>query len=630
MKNYTNFSFDVGMTSLGVAVNKNGKIIHADALLMHSEAGSIKAQAERRRQFRTREAHKEREKVLEQLWGDIGKKPLQRKHFTKRKNEEGKREFIKTKADNRLEREFPGKGDDTVYTSSLLRIMLLEGQPLEDWQIYKALHAGIQRRGYDPDVPWKTQEESEEKEKKQTTGKDENPEKQIGEFKEQLTKMTPDTRYHLPCYYDAWKMGLWDNQTKKIIRIRQPRRSERKGEDTARGYNPSRELVTREISQLLEQAAKQIPALQQHLTKEKLEILYGKQDNAIDKRYPSATGIDGLLGQKYPRFENRIVSKCALIPRLNVCKAEKQLAIEVGFLLRLVNWRYEKEDGQGNKSVALLTGKELMNKFQECEAVWKKKAKEYIPEEYAKYFKLTPTKVAKMAENLGGYVKGEHEDIPASKHAGRSRFSQPALYLMKSLILSEKTPQGYYAELLQAIKTKEAENPGVEFGYQLFDDVPYKYFADDLSFLDKMGNTRNKIYIPDVSLIERYVDKNGDIDSAIQRVISTCNWPELRHRLNVFYRELENLVENYEEPDAVHLEFIREDFLSEEKKKKYTEQADTGKKARQNAIKELKNLKNLKIAINETNILRYRLYEEQNKQCLYTGDSNRYIRSEKL
>ena len=196
---------------------------------------------------------------------------MQRKHFTKRKNEEGKREFIKTKADNRLEREFPGKGDDTVYTSSLLRIMLLEGQPLEDWQIYKALHAGIQRRGYDPDVPWKTQEESEEKEKKQTTGKDENPEKQIGEFKEQLTKMTPDTRYHLPCYYDAWKMGLWDNQTKEIIHIRQPRRSEKKGEDTARGYNPSRELVTREISQLLEQAAKQIPALQQHLTKENLK-----------------------------------------------------------------------------------------------------------------------------------------------------------------------------------------------------------------------------------------------------------------------------------------------------------------------------------------------------------------------
>ena len=68
MKNSKNFSFDVGMTSLGVAVNDNHKIIHADVLLMHMEAGSVKAQAERRRQFRTRKAHKEREAALEKLW----------------------------------------------------------------------------------------------------------------------------------------------------------------------------------------------------------------------------------------------------------------------------------------------------------------------------------------------------------------------------------------------------------------------------------------------------------------------------------------------------------------------------------------------------------------------------------
>lgn len=30
MKNSTNFSFDVGMTSLGVVVNKNGEIIHGE------------------------------------------------------------------------------------------------------------------------------------------------------------------------------------------------------------------------------------------------------------------------------------------------------------------------------------------------------------------------------------------------------------------------------------------------------------------------------------------------------------------------------------------------------------------------------------------------------------------------
>ena len=617
MKNQKNFSFDVGMTSLGVAVNESGEIIHGDVLLMHLEAGSVRAQAGRRRMFRTREAHKTREAVLESLWRAIGKEPLQRKRFTKTKNAKGKRAFIKTKADNRLEREFPARGDDTVYTSCLLRIMLLEGQPMADWQIYKALHASIQRRGYDANVPWKTGEAQPEK----PAAKDENPENQIDQFNKQLQKMTPDERYHLPCYYDAWKMGLWDENAHEITAKRQY--DSGKPPETTRGYNASREIVTKEIVGLLSRATEQIPELKKHLTEDKLDqLLYGTQHNAIDKRYPSATTIDGLLGQKYPRFENRIVAKCALIPRLNVCKAEKPLAIEVGFLLRLVYWRYEKEDEQGNKIVASLTGKELINKFHECEEVWKKKAKQYITkndaEEYAKCFRVTKSKVSKMAESLGGIVKMGHEDIPASKHTGRSRFSQPALHLMKSLILSEKTPQDFCAELLQLVADRKIENPGAEFGYQIFSDILYRYFPDDFRFLEKMGNSREAIHVPDISLAERYSDDNGDVESAIQRIINSCNWPELRHRLSVFRHELENLVQKYGKPDAVHLEFIREDFLSDKKKNEYTKQVKTGKENNQKAVGELKNLN---IPVTDENILRYRLYEEQNKQCLYTGEA---------
>lgn len=627
--NKITFAFDVGMTSLGVAVNEREEIIHADVLLMHGNAGSVKEQAGRRRMFRTREAHKDRETALESLWRSIGKEPLQRKRFSKAKAANGRKIFKKTKADERLEREFPAKGDNTVYASSLLRIMLIEDEQLEDWQIYKALNAAIQRRGYDKDVPWKARQEATEKEKKRSANKDENPEEQVSEFKENLQKMTPDRRYHLPCYYDAWKMGLWDNQEKKIRDIRQrlgregindpegvhSRESPRK--TGAGGYTASRELVTRELKQLLNHAARQISALADHLTDDKLnQLLYGNQENAIDKRYPSASKIDGLLGQKYPRFENRIVSKCALIPRLNVCKSEKELAIETGFLLRLVNWRYETEDGQGNKQQACLTGEELIQQFGRRREAWERKKEAYNPEKYAKCFKLTKAAITRVAEGLGGSVKTGHEEIPASKHSGRSRFCQPALYLLKDLILSEKTPHEFYRELSQAIKTKVAENPNAEFGYRLFDNVSYKYFSDDLVFLKKMGNSRDAIYIPDISLAERYINEDGDLDSAIQRVINSCNWPELRHRLSVFRQELENLVKKCGVPDAVHLEFIREDFLSDKKKRKYTEQSQAGSDKHKQAREELKKLD---IDATDKNIRRYRLYKEQNTQCLYTG-----------
>jgi len=603
------FSFDVGMTSLGVAVNQGGKIVFGDVLLMHPEAGAVKAQAERRRLFKTRESHKAREAALESLWRSVGLEPLQRKRFEKAKDANGKKRFVKTSADERLEREFPRKGDDTVYASSLLCIMLLEGEPLEDWQIYKALHAAIQRRGYDSNVPWKTREEQ-----RKESVKDENPEEQVGRFDDELRKMTSDKRCHLPAYYDAWKMGLWDAQTKRVTHIRQ---HNKKKPQKARGYNPSRELVTQEICRLLDQASEQIPQLKEYLTEGKRDqLLYGKPHNTGNLRYPSFSKVDGILGQKYPRFENRIVSDCALINRLHVCKSEKPLAIEVGFLLRLVNWRYEKEDASGEKPVHSLSGQQISDMFNKCESAWKKKSREYAPEEYAKCFKMTPSKVAKMADELGGSVKEGHAEIPASEHSGRSRFSQPALHLMKSLILSDKTPKSFGEELSRLVDAMEKENPGAEFGYQIFPDVPYKYFREDFEFLNKMGDSRDAIYVPDISLAERYGDKGGDVDSAVQKVINTCNWPELRHRLGVFDRELEILTEKYGKPDAVHLEFVRKDFLSKKRENEYTARADAGKKARQTATDELKQRN---IAVTEKNILRYRLFEEQNKQCVYTG-----------
>lgn len=610
MQNHKNFSFDVGIASLGIAVNDGGEIIHGDVLLMHQEAGGIKEQSARRRMLRTREAHKAREAALESLWKSIGKEPLQRKSF--QKTADGK--FVKTKADERLEREFPRTDDDTVYASSLLRIMLLEGQKLEDWQIYKALHAGIQRRGYDNDVPWKAREEEN---KKKSIAKDENPEVQIDNFKSALDKMTPDKNYRLPCYYDAWKMGLWDSQRKKIICIRQPKRSKKPKEDRARGYNPSREMVDVEIRRLLEQAAKQIPVLEQYLPGDKINhLLYGTPHNRKELRYPSTSRIDGLLGQKYPRFENRIVSKCALIPRLNVCKSEKKLAIEVGFLLRLVNWRYEKEEQE--KIAAALPAEELINTFKTCEANWAKKDKEYNAEEYAKCFKLTKSKLAKIAERLSGELKFGHEVIEASRHTGRSRFSQPALYLMKSLILSNRTPAGYYEELSKLISAAEKKSPNAKFGYQILPGVPYKYTPGDFEFLKTMGDSRESIYVPDTSLAERYRAQDGDADSAVQRIISTSNWPEVRHRLNIFDRELRNLTGQYGKPDAVHLEFVREDFVGEKKKREYEKQSKDGRERHQKAREELKNLN---LERSSKNIMRYRLYDEQNHHCPYTGDA---------
>ena len=374
------FAFDVGLASLGVAVNIDGDIKQAKSLLIHETAGCTKEQAIRRRAYRTRRAHKEREKRLEEFWlENVGKEGfLQRKSF-KRVN--GKWE--KTAADKRLEKEFPSRDEGEItYASSLLRIRLLENEKLEKWQIYKALHASIQRRGYDNDVPWKNreaqkknnnskkEENRKEKKKNDNSKKDKNPEEEAINYVKELTKKIKDEKYHYPCYLDAYKMGLW-NDKNGIIAIRQNEKYKREKSN----YTAPRSYVEKELKDLLKAAAKQIPQLKPQIQGDKLNyLLWGeKEKESLPDRYPSEKKIDGLLAQKYPRFDNRIVSKCCLINRLNVCKSSKQLAIEVGFLMRLCNFRYESTSQSNKKEESSLSREHIKSIFNKCRENWERK-----------------------------------------------------------------------------------------------------------------------------------------------------------------------------------------------------------------------------------------------------------------
>ena len=589
-KSKMNFSFDVGMTSLGVAVNKDNDIIHADALLIHFEAGSIKDAATKRRQYRTRQAHKQREQVLEDFWRSIGKEPLQRKKF-----EKTTKGFKKTPADRRLEQEFPYAGDDTAYASSLLRIMLLEGHPLEDWQIYKALSAAIQRKGYDNKVPWKTKDDD-------TDVSDEDLD--LREAFNAYIRDMPE-QYQLPCYFDAARMGLWCEKTKKIISVKQGS----KKPERARGYKADRKLVEKELRVLLEAAAKRIPEMR--LSTEAMnELIYGKAEikPTSDKRYPSYSKITGLLGQKYPRFENRIVSKCALIPRLNVCKSSHKRAIEVGFLMKLLNLRYELYDEfTGDKQEKSLTHEQIKLLFQELKA---QKAKDFEPESYALKLKLTNTQLKKRIVAFSGEtarIKSGHETIEKISTTGRSRFSQPALYLLKHMILQGLIPRDFHADCMKRIENCTDSN---KFGHKIFKNATYRFFKEDFECLKLMDD---KIYTP--SMPSKHSD---DVNQQVVKIISSCNWPELRHRLSVFDTELQNLVEQFGKPGSVNFEFIREDFLSLEKKTQYESQSQQGRDEREAARIALAEAN---INTNEQNILRYRLLIEQKHECPYTGEA---------
>ena len=151
----TIWAFDLGKGSIGEAVWNVGKkqFDHVASLLIPAEFASTREAATRRRMMRTRQAHKAREAWLDEVWKAAGLEPLVGRRVGK---VDGKWQLIQA-GDPRLEREFPAKGDTTCYTSCLLRIKLLRGEKLEEWQIYKALHSALQKRGYGR-VPWASRE----------------------------------------------------------------------------------------------------------------------------------------------------------------------------------------------------------------------------------------------------------------------------------------------------------------------------------------------------------------------------------------------------------------------------------------------------------------------------------------
>jgi CRISPR-associated endonuclease Csn1 len=111
-KNELVYSFDLGSGSIGVCVRSGKNILYLDSLLIDNEFASVKEVSTKRRQRRTRIAHKEREKWWDEQAKRAGIEVLQ----TARPN-----------TDKRMLTEFlpQDSKDKTIYSSHLLRIALL-------------------------------------------------------------------------------------------------------------------------------------------------------------------------------------------------------------------------------------------------------------------------------------------------------------------------------------------------------------------------------------------------------------------------------------------------------------------------------------------------------------------------
>ena len=586
------WAFDLGKGSIGEAVRRGNEFLHKASLLIPADFAETKTAAGRRRMWRTRQAHKAREQWLEQVMQEAGIEVLKGRQVGK---VDGK--WTETaKGDPRLEREFPAPGDDTCYTSCLLRIKLLRGEKLEPWQVFKAFHSAIQRRGYDKDIPWKTRESRSVK--KDGDDEDAGTEKRMHDFELALEKMAPGKiECQFPAYFDAWKMGLWNPTKPDDFKSRIDCRAE-----STRNQIVPRKLVEAEIRKMVEGAAKHYPALAGKAD----FLLYGPAQQSYASYKPELrakfnlreggiTDWQGVVGQKLPRFENRIIAKCALVPRLNVCKLregekgqphEKSLvAVEVAFLMKLKNLRLQRPGGVGWLSA------------NEIHAI--------LEDPKRKDWKITKSAWKKHCIGIGAIPLPGHEEIESPRLSGRSRFCRPALEVLKRLILSGKKPSDFLKEEIQRINGNKDPLKGLVEG-------DLKFIAD----MAAKNDTWEGVYIPNQQL-DALTELSDNADEAINRLIGQQNDPVVRHRLSVFYLRLCELEQATKtRPGQVVLEFVREDFMGKKAKLEYNSfikrRGEERIKAREEAAQAG--------ATEKSAGLKLELLRAQDGCCLYTNE----------
>jgi CRISPR-associated endonuclease Csn1 len=743
------WAFDLGKGSIGEAVRRGTEFLHKESLLIPAEFAETKTAASRRRMFRTRQAHKAREQWLEEVMRaagieilkgrQIGKVDAEGKEIPKADWNKKKGKWVEiAKGDPRLEREFPATGDDTCYTSCLLRIKLMRGEKLEPWQVFKAFHSAIQKRGYGK-VAWarreqKRQGKSEEEIEKASAKKDPAYQAAVDawpKFKQEVT----DVRYHFPAYYDAAKMGLWNPKSPEALQARtncqaQSTSNVRFGREDLEceilllAANANRLLngkleKAREtlLARFKQERLERINRINQKRTaknatlppnkqKKLLElpsfehmaasagefILYGPTGKAYASYHPDLRrqyGLkeggendwQGVLGQKIPRFDNRIINDCSLLPRFQVCtvhfrldgkglpKSESLLAAEVTFLWKLKNLRFTRANQE--KKDDSLTPDELKQIFDFpdplCyrveEKTWRKFAKEFkwddsclpkpiklpkgkqqkraalvvwfaeqldtvqvlrgngdveklnqqektsiFSDVLLRSYELTPSKLCVLLDDLNGKPLPAQSEVEAPKPKGRSRFSRPALRLLREFVLSGLSPNEFRREQ----ETKIPANADPKKGLT----------RDDLkSFCaERMGDSWQGAYVPNERLamqVMRAGTTRAERDKAINDLIGEQNDPIVRHRLITFAKRITFLENAHGKPAYVALEFVRdnlpESFLGQQAQTDYGTWARERQKEAKEALEIVKQLG----CESRDAVQKYLLLRSQGFQCVY-------------
>ena len=388
---------------------------------------------------------------------------------------------------------------------------------------------------------------------------------------------------------------------------------------------PRQEIIKEAIC-ILEKASEKFCELKEQID----YILWGtdrKPYNGLAENkqaYTSKYQAEGILGQKLPKFDNRIIGKCRLFGRLNVCKSSNSIIKKTNLLLRLKNLLAQVSKKTKQNCVNL---ENLNNFYEYCLAQKQKKdntikiddlhtitINEQITFLKKLGFKIEKTKDKKSDEYfIKTPIGNENFYIEEIKFKdGRASLSRFGAELILEILLSGLSPNEYLKnninkqtfrekfKVTNNIKTGITEEELVKAIIKLGDNWENISIRDDREEIKQLNNIKQKLIDKLIGSITSYVVQN---------------------RLQHFYNIVKYLDQKFGKPEKVILEFVRDadsSFLPSKKTKEWDKQIKQNKKANEVILAKLQKEN---IPITFKTITACKLLEQQNETCLYTGQT---------
>ena len=584
------WGFDLGKKSIG-ACSRNGQNIEfLQSYTFDLEYADPKEwRPARKTAKRTKFSHKKREENLNKCWTELG--------WT-----------------------IPDTQNQTLLAGLIARLEILHNNIVSTDQLYLALHSVIQHRGYDDNLPWlrkKTKKKNQEILEKETENKTEKKElteadkdelenkKKLETFEKLFSDLNLNLHENYISEFEALKLGIWDSQNKKVL-------IPEKFVNKIRGLVVyPRQMIIKEAQKILENASAKFTEL-----KDKINyILWGNAGEAYKNK---PCHLEGILGQKIPRFNNRIMSKCRLFEKFNTVKAKDKLAIETKLLLILKNLRYQKNI---DENPLILNFDEFKILFEKCRKKLETKSENNQKITITELYKILVDEKIWFEKPFGKQEQSKEKlkalfnlaridkdgDLKI-KTEGRFSLSRPACKLLKDYLLSGLN------------KTEFVEN-------RLNNENWKKNFAKNLeeseiiNAINRFGNSWESFSIGDEREELLKLETKQERHQFIEKLLGKINNYVVKNRLQIFYNLIRFMENKLGEPKEVLIEFVKDSdssFLPQKDAKGWEKFRNENQKENNIALKHLREAGITKPSFKD--IVAYKLLKEQNEKCLYSGE----------